>query len=200
MQDETLEVQETELDEKGQRAYSILEDTLGRIVRGVTAHNMIEISDAVVILISIYNWSQERIAQRLGVSQTTISNYWSLRLLIPQLRARAERDEMTQKTAVKLSKLSEASQLAVFEDSEGERRVAEHLAVERRKKDMSELPLSSISIPFPANLTGERKFDRLPIEVPIPWDMVEALYRTQAAVKFEYGGRTYQINPICRDS
>jgi predicted transcriptional regulator len=141
------EVVTEELDDEAQEAVQTLEETLGRIGRAQAAHNFMTVSDAVVLLIDVYRWSQLRIGQTFGASQPTVSNYYSLRLLIPELRERAKLDEMSKNAAVWLSKMTPEKQQEIYEDTKDDTSISQARVKQEMQTNVEALPIGNIPAP-----------------------------------------------------
>ena len=177
---------EDEVDEAAQAAIETLEATFGRMDRGRRARNIIDISDAVVKLVDEYDWSQSRIGRTFGASQPTVSNHYSLRLLIPELRERARNGEMSGRAAVALSKMIEEEQREIYEDTKDLPKITQERVGIEGQSHVEALPIGNIPIPG-----GEARPDRK-VELVLSKSHRDALW-SLGECKVWHQGTSYTI-------
>jgi hypothetical protein len=120
-------------DTEAKDALGILDRTIGR-QRDAEETPFILVSDAMVVLIDAYGVTQEQIAKYYRRTQPTISNYYSLRNLIDELKQAALNGQLkTFRAALWLSKMPEDVQREVY-NSTGEGEIITQKAVAARKK------------------------------------------------------------------
>lgn len=193
--------QETDKEREQQEALSIIEETLAQVAIAKRKRPITDISKAVVILHEGFGMSQQEIANKFsGVSQPSISNYYSIRLrtsarqdtgLVPALYERAEKDEISLRAAIDASKLPPSDQMRIYEESKDSRRVMQavtgkYASAHRRKRREAAIP-GDIPIPDVEAHPG-----KIIITVRVPSEAVSSLSENGQA-EFEFGGRIFKF-------
>jgi len=194
------EPEQEELGQEAEEALAIIEETLGRIASVKKRRPITDISKAVVILHEGFGMSQQDIANKFnGVSQPTISNYYSIRLrttphqdtgLIPDLYSRAEEGEMSLRAAIDASKLPPALQMRIYEESEESPRVTQAVTGEYAREHKAErraLAIGEVPIPDVETHPG-----RVFIHIRVPEDAATKL-PFSGEVEFEFEGRDIKL-------
>jgi hypothetical protein len=186
---------EESLDENGRTQLEVLDDTLGRMQRAEEVPFM-EVARAVQILQDGYGVTQTQIGKRYKKTQGNISQYYSMKKLIPNLAARAWEGEMSFRAAIDLAKLPPDLQKKFYEETKEFGKISQSAAhaayseYRRRKQAKAYSPaLGGISVP-----DGEpSEAERGPVEIVMTLAQADLLADTGRVSGVEYGGRTYNI-------
>lgn len=184
-----------------EKALAVIGETLGQVAMVQKKRPITDISKAVVILHEGFGMTQQEIASKFkGVSQPSISNYYSIRLrtsiaqeagLVPALYERAEKGEMSLRAAVTASKLPPHDQMRIYDESKGSRRVTQaitgkYASAHKRKKREAAIP---DDIPIP---DVEIRPGKMIITAVVPnWALSRIV--DDGEVEFEFEGRIFKL-------
>jgi len=183
------------LDEDGQTALELLERTFGALSTFDKVPYM-KIADAVTKLVDVYGITQKAIARHFRRTQATVSYYYSMQRLIPELEAIARNEEMHFKAAIALAKMPESAQRAFLEEMGGEH-ITVALAEQAHKEWRNEKKSVSIGAAVSAALvnspvTRMTEAETVVTKVYVTEDQIKSLLDL-GSLTVENEGRSFEL-------